>query len=175
MASSWKILLSLFFVFFVSFVVFPGALLDFKLDFMKGLGNRERSWFSISVITAFNVMNTLGTFAAGRVMLKPWTIYLGSWLRSLLVVSTFLIVIYDHKGRKDLLNSPVVKITNLLVVGFTNGFISTQCAIQAPQFVVQEQREQIGMFVGLAIVSGVFLGSMVAIPVGEILPANWSV
>lgn len=83
MRSAWKIIFALYFAFMVSFVVFPGAFLDSHLSFMKGLGDQELQWFSITVIAGFNIMDTVGRYLGGKIMAKPRTIYLLSALRTL--------------------------------------------------------------------------------------------
>jgi len=61
----------------------------------------------------------------------------------------------------------------MVLFAVTNGLVSTLCAIKAPQFVAEDQREQIGIFVGLFIALGIVCGSIIAIPVGNALPVNW--
>lgn len=61
------------------------------------------------------------------------------------------------------------KIINMMLFGISNGYVGTQCAIKAPQYVKEDQREQIGIFVGLFIALGILTGSVGAIFMGKIL------
>ena len=58
----------------------------------------------------------------------------------------------------------------MILFAITNGYVSTQCAIKAPQYVKEDQREQIGIFIGLFIALGIVSGSIVAIFFGNFLP-----
>jgi H+/gluconate symporter-like permease len=55
------------------------------------------------------------------------------------------------------------------ILSFTNGYVSTLCAVKAPGTVPLEQRGQVGAFIGTTITLGILFGSIVAIPMGKIV------
>ena len=68
----------------------------------------------------------------------------------------------------SIFGSDVFKVVNLVIFSISNGFVSTQCAIIAPSCVKEDQKEQVGIFVGLFIAIGIVTGSIVAIFIGKI-------
>jgi predicted MFS family arabinose efflux permease len=58
---------------------------------------------------------------------------------------------------------------NTLIFGITNGYYSTLCAILGPQFVPENLKQETGSFVGTVIVSGITLGTALAIPMGQLI------
>ncbi len=60
----------------------------------------------------------------------------------------------------------------MILFAFTNGYISTQCAVKAPTEVSDSQKEQLGTFVGLNITLGILIGSIIAIGMGKLVPQN---
>ena len=172
MASAWHILLSLMWVFIVTFVVFPGAFFDSHFNFMDNSSN-EFTWYSLSIILTFNVMDTVGRKLGGLVKVPTPIVHALSLARSLFIVTTILIALSDKDEDKTIENDGL-KIANMVLFAVTNGFTSTLCAIKAPEYVDDDQKEQVGIFVGLFIALGIVIGSLIAVPVGNVLPVNWS-
>lgn len=79
----------------VTFVIFPGAFLDSHFSMMNNIGDSEFSWYSITVITTFNVCDTIGRKLGGIFMVKPQTVYLLSFLRVLFLATTIIVANYD--------------------------------------------------------------------------------
>lgn len=72
-------------------------------------------------------------------------------------------------GRKS---SDWFKIVNISLFAFSNGYCSTQCAIKSPSRASPETKEAVGQFVGIFLITGIVIGSVIAIGVGMILPIN---
>lgn len=83
-------LLAIYFVFVITFIVFPGASEFSELKMFKGINN-DMSWYLLFMSTLFNVCDTIGRYAGGVPALTPPgnAAYILSYLRVLFVV-TFL-------------------------------------------------------------------------------------
>jgi len=112
-------------------------------------------------------MDTLGRKSAVLVPISNSCTYVLGLARFLFVGTTVYFALTDV--RTDSTMYDVLKIACLALFSVTNGFVSTHCAIKAPMFVPENQREQIGIFVSLFLGLGIFLGSIVAIPVDSLL------
>ena len=51
----------------------------------------------------------------------------------------------------------------MIIFAFTNGYCCTLCAVKAPQTVEDEAKGQVGGFIGITIVSGIIIGSIIAL------------
>lgn len=60
-------------------------------------------------------------------------------------------------------------ILNLVLFSVSNGYLSTLCAVKAPGTVPDEQKGQVGGFVGITISTGIMLGSLLAFGMAEII------
>ena len=60
----------------------------------------------------------------------------------------------------------------MMVFAFSNGYVSTLCAVRAPSAAPDDLKESVGMFVSIFLTSGIFVGSILAIGLGEIVPAG---
>jgi hypothetical protein len=87
MSSAWHILLALFFVFLVTFIIFPGSFFDTKLSFMNGMES-EQTWFILIIIIIFNICDTIGRTLGGKIMLNTRIVILLSILRVIFIGST---------------------------------------------------------------------------------------
>ena len=135
--SAWKVLLSLMLVFILTFIIFPGVFFDTHLVLMKNIGKNEFTWYSLYVITVFNVMDTVGRKMGGMLNISFECVALMSILRSIFVVVAIWIVVLGD-GSTSFLASDTVQIVNLVLFAFSNGFVSTLCAIKAPAFVAED-------------------------------------
>lgn len=63
--------LQVFLCFVITFVVFPGTTLSTKFNFL-GSSPKDMAWFSVLMITCFNVFDTIGRFSGGyKQILSP--------------------------------------------------------------------------------------------------------
>jgi len=136
MKSAWKILLSLMFVFLVTFIIFPGAFFDSHLNEMKNIGSNEFTWYSLTIILIFNVLDTVGRKLGGVFMVSSELTYILSFLRIVFVFTTIFIAKLDNKSDRFMENDGF-KIINVVLFALTNGYVSTLCAIKAPSFVAE--------------------------------------
>ena len=95
-----------------------------------------------------------------------------SFLRLIFIVVTILITFYDGDDR-FLIETDTFKIINLIFFSLSNGYLSTQCCLKAPELVDNSQREKVGLLNGLFMSLGIVLGCGFAIPLGHFLPINW--
>ena len=159
-------------VFIVTFVIFPGAFYDSSFDMLSSISDKDdrNSWYQIINLILFNVFDTIGRFMGGKFHLSGNTVIGLSVLRSVFIATTILIA---YKASPAFIfQEDWFKILNMALFALSNGYVSTQCAIKAPSYVKEDQRESIGIFVGLFIALGIVSGSIMQIPIGGILPNN---
>ena len=154
MSDAWKPLLSIWFVFFVTFIIFPGVFYDSHFNIMSNIGQTQFTWFTLSIILAFNILDTIGRKLGGYIGAKvegnfskraQAGIYLMSIGRLLFVVIAILIAMkepnYRENGQDKIIESDAIKIANLLLFSITNGLVSTLCAIIATSSVSKQRQE----------------------------------
>lgn len=85
--------MALFWVFMVTFIIFPGTFYDSSFNFLSGISDSDEraSWYQIIIILLFNVFDTVGRFLGGKVHIPGPTVILSSVFRVIFVVSTTLI------------------------------------------------------------------------------------
>lgn len=130
-------LLSLAWVFIVTFVVFPGAFFQPKatfefLDFIEDKDERG-SWYSLMVILIFNVFDTVGRYSGGIKVFPAKLVIFLSLLRTVFIVTTVGFAL--EWSPLSVFGSDFFRVLNLVVFSVSNGFVSTQCAIIAPSCV----------------------------------------
>ena len=135
---------------------------------MDGWSNEE-SWFVLTTLTLFNIFDTIGRGAASwkcmQLTRKPllWSNY----LRTLAIPIIFLIAF--EVGPSWLLNSDWFKILNMTLFAFTNGWLSSLCIIITPDYVKQSERGDIGALINPAIVGGILVGTLLAVPLQPVI------
>lgn len=165
--SSWIFLTALTFIFFITFVVFPGTTNDTSLQFMKGMQNYD-SWYFLIMVMIFNVLDTIGRYMGGtpKLMLSDYVVVALSYSRSIFVLTFMLIAFNIPPSWLFGINADWFKIINMCLFSISNGYISTMLAIKAPSRAHDDSKEQVGLFVGISITFGILIGSLVAIGVG---------
>jgi len=160
---------ALLFIFIITFVFFPGIVDRTYLKWMhNGNWTNELSWFQLFMLLNFNVSDTIGRTLAGTsccagVGRNPTLC--GSYTRVLFFITYFLIMF--EVGPSYLFISDWFKILNTFFFGFTNGFLSTRCAILAPGVVSETYRQETGSMIGSIISIGILMGSIIAIPMEQ--------
>mmetsp|Transcript_17769 Transcript_17769/g.30087 ORF Transcript_17769/g.30087 Transcript_17769/m.30087 type:complete len:115 (+) Transcript_17769:1179-1523(+) len=112
-------------------------------------------------------MDTIGRFMGGSLNEKisaKAAITMGI-LRLVFIPTTILIAFKSNP--EWLFDGDWFKIVNMIIFALSNGFISTLCAIKAPSFAKEDQREQIGIFISLFIGLGIVSGSIITLFVGK--------
>lgn len=64
------------------------------------------------------------------------------------------------------------KLLNMALFAFSNGYLSTQCAVKSPSRAPDDSKEAVGTFVGVFITVGIVLGSIVAVGTGQAIRNN---
>ena len=162
------LLWALLFIFLTTFIVFPAVLEATTFKFLHGV-NQEFSWFVLICSTIFNIGDTIGRKMGGVpafFLSDAMTIILS--LARVIFVVTFMMTTWQVKP-DWLWDSDWFKIINQLLFSFSNGYLSTLCAIKAPGAVEGERKGQVGAFIGITISTGIMLGSLVAVPVGKFI------
>ncbi len=115
----------------MTFTVFPGVTDHSYLTFMLSLKN-VLSWFNLFMTTVFNIMDTVGRKLGGMKAfdLDGRNIKILSIARVIFIM-TFLLVAFEV-APTWLFQSNWFKIFNMAMFAFTNGYVSTLCAVKAP-------------------------------------------
>ena len=127
----------------------------------------KKSWYFIFMNLLFNVCDTAGRYLGGAVHFPSKVIIGASVVRSIFALTTVLIALSASPAW--LFQSDAFRIINMALFALTNGYVSTQCAIKAPQSVKEDQREQVGICVGVFLTFGILSGSIATIPFSEIV------
>jgi len=68
--------------------------------------------------------------------------------------------------------SDILKLLNLSLFAFSNGFLQTICACWAPGEAAPEHQENVGYSINLTLNTGILLGSLVQLIFATVKPAN---
>lgn len=147
MSKAGSVLVSLGLVFFITFVVFPGSFMAAQLQFWDDAFANEPdadtkakevgAWTFNFVATFFSVFDTIGRYLGGKINTGKNVTIAMSLVRVVFVATTIGTVI--PWAPHAVFDADWFKITNLLLFAFSNGFVSTRCAILAPKLVDQDQ------------------------------------
>ena len=146
--------LQVWFVFFTTFIIYPGVCLQTSLHFLKG-SQSEATWFVIIMLLIFAIFDTIGRFAAEyyQVLSKDKFVIL-TGLKLLLIVTTILISKTDQPSW--LLGADWFKITNMSLLSFSNGYCGTCLMIFGPNWVGHKGKERAGVLMNIHLVGGIF-------------------
>ena len=165
------LLLALMYVFVLTFICYPGLLMDSSLGFLSGIKNYG-SWFSLFIQAVFNAFDAIGRYMGGVycLILSNETIKILSIMRTLFLV-TCLLIAFDV-APAALFSSDWFIIINLILFSITNGYVSTLCAVKAPMTVEGEAKGQVGGFIGITISTGIVIGSLLAFGMVYVIEAS---
>jgi len=90
-------LFGMWFVFLITFIVFPGVFFKSHLNFMEGMKD-EIAWYCLGMILVFNVMDTIGRKLGAKFNLPNAAIPILSLVRIVFIPTTFMIALKDGKG-----------------------------------------------------------------------------
>ena len=153
------------FVFVVTFIVFPGVAFNpnAELSFLSKLPN-SYGWFIVFMNTTFSIFDTVGRKAATLHLLSDGKIKVLTASR-VIFIGTFYCIAFGVRG----FQSDWLTVLNITLCAFTNGYFSTLCAIKAPMAVEAEHKGQVGGFTGITIVTGIIIGSSIALAMTPVL------
>ena len=140
-------------VFTQTFCIFPAVFLQSKISFIE-----NESWQVWFIATLFNVADMISKYLTEKyVILNSRTAFLATISRCLLIGIAFLSA-YEI----SIFSNDYVKIANLLMVGFTNGYVSTCQMILACNKVSFQEKEITSKIIVNFIMFGTFLGSFIS-------------
>lgn len=90
--SAWKVLLSLWLCFTVTFSLLPGVFLKSHFNFMSKFGKGEFTWYQMMVILSFNILDTIGRRMGSILRVPAPVVYLVALLRVAFVFTSIWIV-----------------------------------------------------------------------------------
>lgn len=152
--------LQVFLCFVITFVVFPGTSLSTKFDFL-GNTKKDMAWFSLLMITCFNLFDTIGRFAGGYIQLfTPKTVFILTVVR-LIFIPTF-VLIQLNANPAWIFQSDWFRILNMALFALTNGYNSTLLMIYGPTLARDVDKERAGLFMSFHLVGGIFIGALIA-------------
>ena len=124
----------------------------------------------IFIQVIFNLLDTIGRYAGGVpcLLLSNIVIKISAAARTLFF-ATFCLISFDAA---TFFTYDWFIIFNLAIFSISNGYVSTLCAVKAPQTVEGEAKGQVGGFVGITISTGIVLGSLLAFAVQYLIEAT---
>jgi hypothetical protein len=139
--NAYSLLLSMYWVFTLTFIVFPGLFFKQEVAFLKDNMSESNygAWKTTMISFIFALFDTVGRSIAGKLILKKGPIIILSLLRAVFFVTTFMIVNQQGKGIVNFLTGDIFILANLILFALSNGYVSTLCAIQTPSLVPQDQ------------------------------------
>lgn len=139
-------------IYVVTLSIFPGYITeDVHSEVLK-------DWYSILLITAYNVFDLVGKSLTAIYLLKNAKIAIGACIARLLFYPLFLVCLHGPQFFRT--EIPVTLLTCLL--GLTNGYFTSVLMILAPKTVQLQHAETSGFVIVLFLVVGLAIGSVVA-------------
>lgn len=152
--------LQVFACFVITFVVFPGTQLSTSFNFL-GNSKADMAWFSVLMITTFNIFDTIGRFAGGyKQILSPNTLFTLTVFRLIFIPTSVLIQLGSEPHW--IFQADWFKILNMATFALTNGYNSTLAMIYGPSFASDADKEKAGILMSFHLVGGIFAGSLIA-------------
>jgi len=126
----------------------------------------RKTWTFWFFLTLMNISDTLGKWLAGRPygMISDRIGYILTYSRLIFLVTANLIKF--EVGPVWLVGPSAdwFKILHMAIFGFTNGYCLTLMAIKSPSKAPPHKKDDVGIFVGVFIIIGLVLGTLIAIP-----------
>lgn len=123
----------------------------------------------LTTLTLFNIWDTIGRSAASWKCMdlsRGKTLVL-NYARTVFIPIIFLIAF--EIGPSWLFNSDWFKLLNLSLFAFSNGWLTSLCVIRSPDYVPDNERGDIGALINPAIVGGILIGCILAVPLQPVI------
>lgn len=161
-----SMLLSLCWVFVVTFIVFNAAFVKAGFDFNKSDDETQTQLLDQTTVNLiFNCLDTLGRYLGGKFILSRRATMALSLLRTVFLFTTLATAVQMSPGW--LFRADWFRLVNLILFSLSNGYVSTLCIIIGPSLVKEkEQQQQVGLFGSIFLCLGITIGSIINIPVG---------
>lgn len=165
--SIWPFALTEVLIFIMTFSVFPGEISVIPYQgTIKALDFLGETWWSIVLITCFNVFDLCGrSGAAAATIWTEKTILIPALLRFALIW-LFVVVAYKPGG----FFSDIFSLVMVAVFAITNGHVASVGMMHAPSRVGPHDRERAGFLMSLFLQLGIFVGSQTALVVQNLRP-----
>lgn len=142
---------ALLLIYVVTLAIFPGFLTeDVKSD---SLGD----WYPIMLVALYNVGDLVGKWATAVHLVENHPVLIAGCVARLLFFPLFAVCLHGPAPLRTEL--PVAVLTVLL--GMTNGYLTSALLIVAPKAVLIEETETTGMVMALFLVVGLAFGSII--------------
>lgn len=140
-------------VFFITFLIYPGTLLDTKFDFLKN-NSSSKAWFNIIMITIFSFGDTAGRVLAGPLKLfNKKNVIIFTLSRFVFVVTAILI--QQAYSPHWLFKSDWFKIVHIWLFAATNGYNVALIMPIGPALVNGVDKERAGLIMNFHLIGGV--------------------
>ncbi len=151
----------LFLLYTQLFTFFPGVMLEKILSFTSF------SWGLVIYLIIFNGSDTIFKKIAGN--RKLYSMKLVIFLFCLRFVNCgFYILLANGYDKFSFIQSDWFALLNTFMVGSINGFCTTAFFVLGPEKVKGPDKEKVGFLSVLGLLSGIFLGSLLAIPFSKL-------
>lgn len=152
----------IFLMYTVTFTVYPSACLTPKLF------NLPMNWKPNTVITIFNVVDTIGRNMLNCIKPRKILFYILTIVRIILVATIPLNVYFDTHGYNEIYCS-VFLILNVVFLAVTNGLCTSLAFAIAPTMVEDNMKGKAGSSVGFFNIVGIFTGTCTAFGMSALL------
>ena len=148
-------------LYITTFLLFPGVCITpefFSLDETK----------TITIIAIYNVFDTVGRYIVNCIEPTKFKAYVIILSRTVLIFIMPYISYLEKKEKSELLIS-LMLFFSVLYLGLSNGIGTSLCFGLAPKFVKEHMKGKAGSSVSFFLIIGIFIGSCLAIIMGEIM------
>lgn len=97
---AYPVLLSMWWVFTVTFIIFPGTFFASHFEFMDKMKKDQVAWYNVTIILLFNILDTVGRKIGGFLNCPNKLIPILAFVRIVFVFTTYYIGHYDKKPHK---------------------------------------------------------------------------
>jgi len=142
--------------FALSFMVFPGVMLEKKLDFMTV------DWKVVSMLATFNLFDVIGKdLAKYRVYYTKWTVM---FVMAIRIIFNVFFVIQALSLELFVVSTAWFAYLNIAFFGLTHGFVTAALFIMGPEQVSLQKKETAGYLSIFGLTTGLVLGGVLSLP-----------
>ena len=146
-----------FFVYFITFTLFPGTMLQTKFDFLDSNSSRE-SWFDISMVTIYAVIDFIGRWMANCfVPFTPRSLLYFTLSRLIHIPISLMIQLACSPAW--LFQSDWFRILNISIFGWTQGYNTALVMMFGPEQVKNHEKEKAGIILNFHLMAGICMGT----------------
>ena len=157
--------MSVWFVLYVTFVVFPGEVFKWTPSFGP---YPDDAFYPCMMIYVFQVFDVVGRYLpAIGLKLNNRQVKIGSLLR-VCTIPLFFLASYSV----SFFSNDITKIIIMAIFAASNGFVLTWCMINGPSQVHKDEMDTASYTMSFFLVNGIFFGSLTALAIQKILEAS---